>query len=91
MTTVENKIPGVNNLVKQTDFNTKVTEIKRNSSGLATKTELTAVEIKIPSVSNLVKKSKITEIEKKLMSINMTNTLLLKNLMSLHQKMLLEK
>ena len=66
MTTVENKVPSVNNLVKQTDFNTKVTEIEGNISGLATKTELTAVEIKIPSVSNLVKKSKITGIEKKI-------------------------
>ena len=69
LTTVENKIPSVNNLVNKSNFNTNVTESLGeipSISGLAAKTELTAVENKIPSVSNLVKNSRITEIEKKI-------------------------
>ena len=59
-------------LLKKTDYNTKITEIKGkipDISNLATKTALTTVENKIPSVSNLVKKTdyntKVTEIENK--------------------------
>ena len=66
MTTVENKIPSVSNLISKTDFNTKVTEIEGkipNIRGSATKT---AVKNEVPSVSNLAKMSKITEIEKKI-------------------------
>ena len=66
MTTVENKIPSVNNFLSNTDFNTKVTEIEGkipNIRGSATKT---AVENKVSNVSNLAKMSKITEIEKKI-------------------------
>ena len=69
LTTVENKIPSVNNLVNKSNFNTNVTESLGeipSISGLAAKTELTAVENKIPSVNNLVKNSRITEIEKKI-------------------------
>ena len=59
-------------MVKKTDFNAKVTEIKDkipSISGLATNTALIAVENKIPDVSSLVKKTdyniKISEIENK--------------------------
>ena len=60
-------------LLKNTNYNTKITELENKSpdiSNLATKTTLTTIENKIPSISNLVKKTdhdtKITEIEKKL-------------------------
>ena len=57
-------------------------------SGLATISALTAVEnkIKIPNVSNLVKKLTMTQqlmkLKRKLLIINMTNILLLQNLIS---------
>ena len=61
------------NLVKKTDYNTKITELENkipDISNLATKTALTTFENKIPSTSNLIKKTdydtKNTEIEKKL-------------------------
>ena len=61
------------NLVKKTDYNTKITELENkipDISNLATKTTLTTFENKIPSTSNLIKKTdydtKNTEIEKKL-------------------------
>ena len=44
-------------LLKKTNYNTKITELKNkipDISNLATKTALTAIENKIPSVSNLV-------------------------------------
>ena len=60
-------------LVKKTEYNTKITEIKgkiRDISTLATKTALTTVENKTSSVNDLVKKvdynTKVTEIENKL-------------------------
>ena len=46
-------------LVKNTDYNTKITEIEGkipDISDLATKTALTTVENKKPSISSLVKK-----------------------------------
>ena len=72
-TELENKIPGVSNLVKKT----KLTELENkflDISNLVTKTALTAVEKKIPDVSNLVQKTdyntKVTEIEKELTGHN---------------------
>ena len=56
----DKKKPAVTNLVKKTDFNTKVTEIEGkipDISSLATKSALTVVENKIPDVSSLVKKN----------------------------------
>ena len=74
-------------MVKKAGFNTKVTAIEGkipSITGLATNSELTAVENKIPDVSSLVKKkdynTKISDIEKKLLIIIMTNILLLQNL-----------
>ena len=49
-------------MIKKTDYNTKITEIKvkiPDISNLATKTALTAVENKIPDTSSLVKKKLI--------------------------------
>ena len=55
-------------------------------SGLVTTSALTAVENKISSVSNLVQKTdydtKISELEKNLLIIIMTNILQLQNLIS---------
>ena len=66
------KIPNISGLVKKTDYNPKIIEIKSKIpgiSGLATTAALTAVENKIPDVSNLVKKTgydaKILVIESK--------------------------
>ena len=60
-------------LLKETDFNAKVTEIESkipSISGLATNLALTAFENKIPDVGNLVKKAdyntKISDIDKKI-------------------------
>ena len=66
-------MPDVSGLVKETDFNTKVTEIEGeipSINGLATNSALTVVENKIPDVSTLVKKTdydtKVSEIEIKI-------------------------
>ena len=63
----------MNNLIKKSDYNAKVSEIKGkipSISGLVTNSALTAVENEIPSVINLVKKidysTKISELGKKL-------------------------
>ena len=55
-------MPDVSSLVKKTEFNTKVTEIKGkmpNITGLATNSELSAVENKIPDVSSVVEKTNL--------------------------------
>ena len=50
----------LSDLVKKTDYYTKITEGKiPDISNLATKTALTTVENKIPSVSNLGKKNRL--------------------------------
>ena len=63
------KFSFVSSFVKNTDYDTKITELENkipDVNNLATKTALTTVENKIPSISNLVKKAgyntKITEI-----------------------------
>ena len=70
---LENKVSDTNNLIKKSDYNTKISEIENkipSINNLATKTALTTVENKIPSTNNLVKKTdynaKITEIENKI-------------------------
>ena len=58
------KIPDTSNLIKKSDYNTKISEIENKTpsiSNLATKTALTTVENKIPSTSNLVKKQITTQ------------------------------
>ena len=64
-------------LVKKTDYNTKITEIKDkipDSNSLATKTAFTTVENKIPSITGLVRKTnyktKIIDIKNKLNNHN---------------------
>ena len=74
---LKNKIPDTSNLVKKTDYNAKITEIKGkliSISSLATNAALMTVGNKIPNISSLVKKTdydtKITEIEKKITDHN---------------------
>ena len=66
VTTVEKKIPSVNNLLSKTDFNTNVTEIVGKIPNIRGSATRPAVENKVSSVSNLAKMSTITEIEKKI-------------------------
>ena len=70
---LDKKIPNISNLIKESDYNTKINKIEGKTpsiSNLATKTALTTVENKIRSTSNLVKKTdynaKITEVENKI-------------------------
>ena len=59
-------------MVKNTDFNTKITEVEGkipNISGLATSSALTAVENKIPDVSSLATTSALTTVENKIPDI----------------------
>ena len=61
-TELENKIADTSDLVKKTDYITKITEIENkipDVSSLATNTAVTTVENKTPSVSNLVKKNRL--------------------------------
>ena len=81
-TELEKKIPDIINLVK------KLTELEKKSpdvSSLARETALTDVENKIPSVSSLVKKKqiitqKLLNLKSNLLTIIMTNILLLQSL-----------
>ena len=66
-----------NDVIKKTDYNSKITEIEGkipDISNLATKTALNTVENKIPDTSGLVKNSdfntKVTEIEGKIPEIS---------------------
>ena len=86
---LEKKIPNVTDFVKKTGYNTKITELENkipDISNLATKTALTTVENKIPSVSNLVKKQTIIQklliLKINLITIIMTNILILKSLIN---------
>ena len=79
-TELENKIPNVTDFVRKiklTELENKIPDI----SNLATKAALTTVENKIPSASNLVKKQTITvklqNLKINLMTIIMTNILIL--------------
>ena len=70
---IENEVPYTKDLVKKTDYDTKINEIEGNIpnvSTLATKAALTPVENKISDIDSLVKKTeydtKIIDIEKKL-------------------------
>ena len=56
------QIPDTTRLVKNLDYNAKVSEIesKRPSiAGFATSAALTSVENKIPDISHLIKKNKL--------------------------------
>ena len=57
---VEKKIPDANSLVKKTDLNAKINEMKNKIptiTDLATNSTLIAVENKIPDARGLVKKT----------------------------------
>ena len=59
---LENKTCDTSSLVKKTDYDSKVTDIKGkipDVTNLATKTILITVENKIPKVSSLVKKKRL--------------------------------
>ena len=64
-TELENKIPDTSNLVKKTDYNTKITKLEKipDISNLAAKAALTTVEKKIPDISNLATKTLHNKIE----------------------------
>ena len=56
------KIPDTSKLVKNTDYNAKISEIESkitSISGLVTTSALTSVENKISDVSGLVKKNRL--------------------------------
>ena len=62
-----------NDVVKKTDYNTKISEIEDkipDISSLATKTALNTVENKIPSISNLATKTALTTVENKIPNIS---------------------
>ena len=87
ITNIEDKIPDTTNV----SLNAKINEVKGEICSityLATTTTLTAVEDKIHNISNLVKNAKISKIENKVAMI-MIDILLLNNLLSQHQKILL--
>ena len=93
------KIPFIANLGTNTTLDAKRNEIKNeipSITNLATTTARTAVENKIPDVSNLVEKKltitqKLVKLKIKLLLIMiMINKLLLKNLISQQQKILLQ-
>ena len=59
---VDKKNPDVNDLVKKTNFNAKITKVEGKIpriTGLATSSALTAIKNKIPDVSSLVKKKRL--------------------------------
>ena len=61
-----------NDVVKKTDYNTKVADIEGQTpdvSNLAAKTALTAVENKIPDASSLVTKTALTTVENKILML----------------------
>ena len=84
-------------MVKKTNFNAKVTEAEGkipSISGLATSSALTAVENKIPDTSSLIKKTdydtKCSDIERKIIDNDLTNILLLQNLILWLQAFLMQ-
>ena len=97
-TELEKKVSNTSKLVKKSDYEAKISELENkipSISGFATTFALTAVENKIFSISNLVKKKqivtqKLENLKRKLLIISRTNILLLENLISSQQKILLQ-
>ena len=84
---IENKIPHTSSLVKKTDYNAKINEVKGKTpsiSGLATNAALNAAENKIPDVSSLVEKTnygtKLLKLKRNLLILITTSILLLQSL-----------
>ena len=70
---LENKIPHTSRLVKNADYNTKITKTENrilSISGLVINSALTAVEDKIPNINSLVKNNQI--ITQKLLKLEKT-------------------
>ena len=70
---LENKIPHTSRIVKNADYNTKITKTENrilSISGLAINSALTAVEDKIPNINSLVKNNQI--IAQKLLKLEKT-------------------
>ena len=90
---IEDKIPYIANLGTNTTLDAKKNEIKNEIPSI---TNLATVENKIPDVSNLVEKKltitqKLVKLKIKLLLVMiMINKLLLKNLISQQQKILLQ-
>ena len=62
-----------NEVVKKTDYSTKITEIEGkipDVTNLATKTALTTVENKITNINGLVTKTALTAVENKIPDIS---------------------
>ena len=82
------QIPHTTRLVKNLDYNAKVSEIESkipSITGFATSAALTSVENKIPDINHLIKKKqimlqKLVNLKRKLLIIIMVNILLLQNL-----------
>ena len=83
------QIPDTTRLVKNLDYNAKVSEIESkipSITGFATSAALTSVENKIPDINQLIKKKKkimlqkLVNLKRKLLIIIMVNILLLQNL-----------
>ena len=91
---VKYEIPSITNLASTAALTVKINNVKNkipNINNLATTTALTAVEKKIPNLSNLVKKvTTIQKLVKLPLIMIMINILLLKNLISYQQKVLLQ-
>ena len=93
---IEDEIPDITNLATKTTVNAKTNEVKGEIPSifnLATTTALNAVENEIPNVNNLVKKTitqNVVKWKRKLLIMIMINILLLQNLMSEQQEILLQ-
>ena len=73
---IDKKIPNSRNLVKKTDFNTKVTEIERKIPNVSRfiltsvfNSKITEVENKIPDIRNLASKTEETAVENKILML----------------------
>ena len=93
---IEDEIPDITNLATKTTVNAKTNEVKGEIPSifnLATTTALNTVENEIPNVNNLVKKTitqNVVKWKRKLLIMIMINILLLQNLMSEQQEILLQ-
>ena len=85
----DKKYPDTSEFVKETGYNSKITEIESKITsirGLASSSALAAVEKKIPDVCILIKKltiaQKLMKLKRKLMIMIMINILIAQNLIS---------
>ena len=99
MTAVENKIPDTSNLVKKTDYNTKVTEIEKKLTDHSHDKYITTTEFNKSATDavnarlvqeNLVKKTdfdnKLSDLNRKIVSNKTNDTSIAKELSYFHGK-----